>query len=81
MSRYVFAFEVVAFHKLRLANAGVNIVIRRLLLFVCHKFISITGSATEDFVLDWNMASVSWQIVFVVFNEGFLRHFLKLSLD
>jgi hypothetical protein len=57
------------------ANSNVDIVGRWLLFSSCKQVVNITGGASVNFVLLWDVTSVAGQIVFLVLDECLGTHF------
>ena len=63
---------------MRLAHSDINIVFGRLLLLLRDELVDVARSATINFVLLGHVASVAWQVLLVVFDEGLGRHFCNV---
>lgn len=62
-----------------LAHGYIDVVGRWFLFCACQQVVDVASRASIDLVLLGHVASVAWEVVLVVFDEGFGRHFLKLS--
>ena len=70
---------VVGLLVLRLAHGYVDVVRRWFLFYACQQAVDVASGASIDLVLLGHVAGVAGQVVLVVLDEGFGRHFLKLS--
>jgi hypothetical protein len=58
----------VSLGELGLANSNINIVVRWLVAVLSDNFVDVSSSASEDFVLAWDVSSVPWEVVLLVVN-------------
>lgn len=58
-----------------LADSNVDVVLGWLLPLAGQQAVDVTGGAAIDLVLLGNVTGVAWQVLLVVFDEGFRTHF------
>lgn len=75
MNWLVVHLMILSLNVMGLADVRINVVFRWFLCLVSDQFVGVSGSASKDLILNGNMTSVAWQVVFLVLNECFFRHF------
>ena len=64
---------------LRFAHGYVDVMGRWLLFCACQQVVDVAGGASINLILLGHVAGIARQVVLVVLDESFGRHFLKLS--
>ena len=72
---FVFTIEVVSFLVLGFAHHHVDVICRWLVWLSIDQQVGVTCSAPKDLLALGHVTSVAWQIVFIILDEGFRRHF------